>query len=83
MTINIETLKTALQTGEVHLTFEKVDGSTRTMRATLKPELLPPVIPAKPGKTREPNPDVFVVYSVDDKGWRSFRRELFISAEIL
>ena len=81
--IDLENLNECLKTNVIEITFEKVDGSTRTMRATLKTELLPPAVPAKPGKERAQNPDVMAVYSLDDQGWRSFRRVLFIKAEML
>jgi hypothetical protein len=65
-------LKELLQGNVVTVIFEKVDGSTRQMSATLKPEHLPQFLAEHDGQRPE-NPDVLAVWSLEDNGWRSFR----------
>lgn len=65
-----------LQEGVWLVTFNKINGETRTMPCTLKEELLPPARkddPASQRKIRELNPEVIVAYCVDKHAWRSFR----------
>lgn len=64
---------------EVH--FDKVDGSPRVMRCTLRPDLLPPSYREKLSEQKEEqefheaNPDVVAAWDVQKAGWRSFRVE--------
>jgi hypothetical protein len=81
--IELENINTILKSNVISITFEKVDGSIRVMRATLDPAIVPPSPPKSGGKTREPNLEVIPVWSIEDQGWRSFRKDLFISAEIV
>lgn len=58
--------------GVVVITFEKADGSERTMTATLDYTLVPE--DKKPsGGNRKSNPDVRPVFDVKIEEWRSFR----------
>lgn len=63
-----------LRESVVTVEFVKTDGTTRTMRCTLKTELLPPQ-PLAEGerKSRRVDDGVLPVWSVDDAGFRSFR----------
>jgi hypothetical protein len=55
----------------VNLTFDKADGTERTMPCTLKESVLPPIRdPARPVKY---SPDVCRVFDPDRQVWRSFR----------
>ena len=78
----IEQLVDALKTSVdgVKVTFTKVDGAETTRLMTLHPSLLP-VIEKKTDKTKAPNPDIIAAYSLDDKGWRSFRKENLVRYE--
>lgn len=70
-------LKQQLQGNVATVTFEKVDGTIRTMRCTLLAEYLP--APASPQllteSTRQENDQVLSVWDIDNGGWRSFRLE--------
>ena len=74
-------LKEDLKNGVVTVTFEKKDGTERTMRATLSDLYVPQVEPTMlseydgnvPKKTRQLNDDVQAVWDIDEGGWRSFR----------
>lgn len=56
----------------VNLTFDKADGTQRTMPCTLQESALPPVKNADT-KTVKYNPDVCRVFDPDRQVWRSFR----------
>lgn len=67
----IETMKQSI----VEVVFEKVDGTLRTMDATLCDAIIPEQ-PAKEGdanRNRKPNDAVQVVWDADSQGWRTFR----------
>lgn len=64
-----EKIKETLNNQDVLIEFEKADGSIRTMTATLRHEVLPPVQETN----RKKNPDVQVVWDVQAGNWRSFR----------
>jgi hypothetical protein len=69
-----------LRNGEVTVTFTKVDGTTRVMKCTLDPKLLP----SKTGNSlveRKENDNVIRVFSVDQQEWRSFRINSVISVD--
>ena len=74
-------LKEDLKNGVVTVTFEKKDGTERTMRATLSDLYVPQVEPTMlseydgqvPKKARQLNDDVQPVWDIDEGGWRSFR----------
>lgn len=65
-----------LQNGVVEVDFTKADGTDRTMRCTLKADLVPKIEKKLIDTTkpeRVPNPHVIPVYDLDNSGWRSFR----------
>jgi LAS superfamily LD-carboxypeptidase LdcB len=68
-------LKDIMRTGTVNVEFTKVDGTNRTMNATLDLSLVPRVEPLSETtiKSKRDNPDVLVCWDVDAGGWRSFR----------
>lgn len=58
--------------------FTKRDGTNRTMKCTLRTDLLPPpektvIDLTKPEREVKENLDVIAVYDLESKGWRSFR----------
>ncbi len=76
------------------VTFTKVDGTVRTMPCTLNEALMPPppvhitntdnpIDFPTPKKEKKQNPDIMSVWCTDAAGWRSFRWDKFISAEVL
>ena len=75
-----EFLSNLLHTGIFNVTFTKVNGDTRIMPCTLKPELLPTVVISEEvKKEKKINPDVMSVFCIDKNEWRSFRIENIIS----
>lgn len=74
-------IKALLKKSVCKITFEKVDGSTRILTATLRDDILPP-IPEGTGKGKRTfGGDAIPVWSIDDQGWRSFKLSLLISIE--
>ena len=68
-----ESVKAKLHSGEVNITFLKVDGTLRQMRATLDLDnLINEEFHPKNEKERKKNPDVQVVFDLDKNEWRSF-----------
>lgn len=71
-TLLIEMLKQNV----LDITFEKVDGTLRNMKCTLKESMLPSIpldeAPAT-GKVRKINDDVLPVWDTELGAWRSFR----------
>ena len=55
------------------VTFEKADGSLRTMIGTLDPSRLPPAKSVRNLEKPQPNPDVVRVWDLEIQQWRSFR----------
>ena len=73
-----------LRTRVLDVDFIKADGSHRTMKCTLKTDLLPPppakkefdlTAPVTESKHKAENLDVIAVWDLEAKGWRSFRLE--------
>lgn len=65
--------------------FVKADGSTRTLKCTLKADLLPK--PDKPlidtlKKPKTENLEVIAAWDIENKGWRSFRLDSIKSITI-
>jgi WYL_2, Sm-like SH3 beta-barrel fold len=87
MVTDREEMVKLLKRGAVDITFTKVDGSLRTMRATLNPSRMPPQMKNEDLEAaethRKENPDVLPVWSIDDLGWRSFRLENILSAQYI
>jgi len=69
-----EELHNMLAAGIVTVSFTKKDGSLRTMRCTLSPNILPPVLVEDANKKEKSRcADVCPVFDVDANAWRSFR----------
>lgn len=78
-----EEIQNALRENIATVTFNKVDGSVRVMRCTLKPELLP-ATPVKESKQeKQLNLAVLAVYDLEAKGWRSFRIDSVTNVEVV
>ena len=81
-----EQLSEILRTGECVVEFTKVDGTVRSMSCTLSDALIPPTLPkvlaeGEVAKVKKSNPDVFSVWCLEKKEWRSFRFANLISAK--
>lgn len=68
-------LKEQLVSNRATITFEKTDGTLRTMRCSLMGADLPPLVEStdKPKRVRAENPDTLAVFDLDKGEWRSFR----------
>lgn len=76
-----------LRTRVLEVDFTKRDGTQRTLKCTLRGDMLPP--PDKPvidltksAKEHKENLDVISAYDVESKGWRSFRLDSVNSVTI-
>lgn len=71
-----EQLKDQLRSGVTTITFTKVDGTERVMKATLDRSLLPEQMDVEEYiSEKRQNEDVLAVWDVEKEGWRSFRLE--------
>lgn len=71
-------LDEALRQRIVRIDFTKVDGTNRTMNATLNPDtidFLAEPTEKKTDRTKTTKEGVLAVFDVDKKGWRSMRVE--------
>lgn len=75
-----EELSKLLKKNKMTIAFSKVDGSYREMKCTLLDEFLPE---NKQIDVKDNHPNVIAVWDVENEGWRSFRLNSIISAEIL
>ena len=66
-------IKSILRTNVVQISFNKVDGTERTMKCTLNPTMLPPAPLTEDKKERKVSTSSIAVFDVDLKEWRSFR----------
>ncbi len=67
-----EWLRDMLRLGEMTVTFEKLDGTTREMRCTLLESEIPEEKrPKNSGKTQ--SDESIAVFDVEKQDWRSFR----------
>jgi len=66
-------LKQDLTDNIVTVVFEKIDGSLREMRCTLKSEYLPPQLLLEDKPQRAQSDSTLSVWDIDNGGWRSFR----------
>ena len=74
--LNKETLKEYLTKCVAEITFNKVDGSARTMYCTLMSDYLPEQNAIDENVRHVPrkdNDNTLAVWDMDNKGWRSFR----------
>lgn len=69
-----------LKFGPVDVTFTKKDGTLRTMKCTLKEELMLPY-EKKTDKIKEVSTEVLPVYDLDKESWRSFRLDSITQVE--
>ena len=74
-------MKELLKSNICEVVFTKVDGTERTMRATLKPDVITfmeDTLAVKkeddtPKRTRKANDNVVSCYDIEKAGWRSFK----------
>jgi hypothetical protein len=68
-----EWVRERLQEREVIVDFEKANGEFRSMKCTLREDLGAKYTVAENTKPKKPNPDVCVVWDINQQAWRSFR----------
>lgn len=73
--MNYENTKRTLKENVCIVTFTKKDGTDRTMKCTLKSDLLPAIVEQSETekKERAENTSVLAVFDLEADGWRSFR----------
>ena len=79
----VESVRNELRNGVVTVRFIKEStGTTREMVCTLDAKFLPPKKEIVEGEVEKPkraqNPDVCVVYDIQQDGWRSFRYDSIV-----
>ena len=68
-----ESVRTLLQTTSITVDFEKANGEFRSMKCTLREDLGAKYTVKENITPKKPNPDVCVVWDVNQSAWRSFR----------
>jgi len=73
-----DTILKDLKTTICEITFTKVNGQSRVMRATLDPRFMPPVTQQQidhleEQHSRRENKNVIACWDIVSNGWRSFR----------
>ena len=68
-----ESVHILLQTTSVTVDFEKANGEFRSMECTLREDLGAKYTVKENITPKKPNPDVCVVWDVNQAAWRSFR----------
>lgn len=74
--MNKSDVSAILKEGVSLISFKKVDGTVRTMEATLDDAIIPPASKKdvlSQEKVRKVNEEVQVVWDADKSAWRSFR----------
>lgn len=76
-------LRDTLKENIALVTFTKKDGTVRTMRCTLKADLLPPQTDIEEQvQKKTPNPDALAVWDLEKAAWRSFRFDTILAFSI-
>lgn len=74
-------VRECLKNDIVKITFEKADGTPRTMLATTK-EGLTVITESKTGRAKKENPDVCIVFDTEKQEWRSFRWDRMLNLQL-
>lgn len=78
----------ALHQNVVEVVFTKVNGESRTMRCSLREDLLPPSFKKPEEKTEvesfhKTNPETIACWDMVNRGWRSFRVDSVSYAQVI
>ena len=81
----LKELTNLLHQGTVEVTFTKLDGERRILTGTLKEDLLPirEVSDKEVNRNRAVNNEVQVVYDLEKKEFRSFRKDSVIAYRVI
>lgn len=74
-------LSELLHNNVVNVKFKKINGDERLLRCTLQSKYIPESQTGS-SRTKKPNDKVLSVWSIEDNGWRSFRKDSIISYEV-
>ena len=72
-------LQDLLHENIVTVKFKKINGYERVLKCTLKREYIPE---SSSEKRKKLNDELYCVWSIEDNGWRSFRKESIISYDV-
>lgn len=78
-TIKLEEILEALKEDTTHIVFTKLDGSVRTMQATLDPQFVPDASKSDDDQkklieaNKEGKLSAIAVWDIENNDWRSFR----------
>jgi hypothetical protein len=79
-------LMALLKDNVVVVKFTKKDGTERTMKATLREDIIPQATkedPLSQKKIRAINEEVIPCWDAEKEGWRSFRVDSVVSFEVM
>ncbi len=76
-------MKEMLKANVCEIVFTKANGEKRTMKATLKADMLPVVEADSSKRTKKANDAIVACYDIEKKGWRSFRKDSVIEFKIV
>lgn len=79
--MNRQQIISLLTTGQAIIHFTKVDGTSRSMRATLCDKFFTP--PPSKNSGRTASEDTIVAWDLERDGWRSFRVDSVTNVESL
>ena len=80
--MNYQEILDLLHNNDCEVTFTKVDGSTRVMPCTLRPEAMPPKL-TESKNPRAVNETLISAYCLDKQEWRSFKVANVINIKVL
>ncbi len=74
LTVDYEKLANDLKNGSIEVTFDKIDGETRTIHCSLSDQFIPPINEDALPKEKKPrNLNAISVWDIQKDAWRSFR----------
>lgn len=79
---SLETLRECMQHSVVRFSYKKTNGEVRDALGTLNPATIEEHGGSLPNGTGKAPTDTFPYWDVNSEGWRSFRRENFVWADI-
>lgn len=74
-------LRNLLKETVAYIKFTKVDGTERTIKGTLRQDLLPPYEESTSPKSK--NDNIISVWDLENEGWRSFRYDSVIEVTVI
>lgn len=78
-----EELKNLLKQNVASISFKKVDGTERTIKCTLKQDVVPAYESKHSSRKKPDNENVLPVWDLEKDAYRSFRIDSLISCEVI